>query len=178
VIWRKDAARICREAAEIVEDVAVNEQRCVLAMNLRQLAIVLDAPPPVVVPPGAVSPGALAGDAGRVEFYPSQAVPANEYEKSHREKAAFFLCDAIVAPATDRQRREVRAEQVVTHIVEAAAHRVMSQVIGAIEKVNADRATPTGEASASQRGDRHRGRAGGRGKRPRAQKGARKAGRR
>jgi hypothetical protein len=156
-ILRRDAAEVCRSAATILMDPASGGRlgpEYQLGVRLQQIAIALgDSPVHYVHVPGGTPPRE-----------PNPA-PLTEEEAGHCLRGADALDRGEHATA-------------VRHIVEAAAHRVMSQVIGAIEKVNADRATPTGEASASQRGDRHRGRAGGRGKRPRAQKGARKAGRR
>jgi hypothetical protein len=119
-----------------------------LVLKLRQLAIVLEAAAPVPVPPRA----------------PLRA-PTTDYEAAHCLSAA----DAL-----DRNEHATA----IAHIVEAAAHRVMSQVIGAIDKVNAARPTPTDAASARQGGDRRRGWLGAGVRRPKARKGARKAARR
>jgi hypothetical protein len=126
-----------------------------LVLKLRQLAIVLEAAAPVPVPPRA----------------PLRA-PATEEEAGHCLKAM----DAL-----DRFEHATA----IAHIVEAAAHRVMSQVIGAIDKVKAsppinvvgyDALREMARAAgASPRGDRPRPRGKGRGARSgRARKAARR----
>jgi hypothetical protein len=143
MIRYKDGAETVRHAADVISACGPRPD---LVLKLRHLAIVLEAAAPVPVPPRA----------------PLRA-PATEYEAAHHLAAADALNTLTLQPVTEQGQAGVA----VRHIVEAAAHRVMSQVIGAIEKVNA--APPVNvvgydalremarAAGAPPRGDRPRG---------------------
>lgn len=144
MIWRSDAVKACREAAGLIGALPFEsrgeETRCnALARKLEQLATLLDhgggdfprekrepgQPPPL-------GPKTLdAWDRGE----PNASAPVNEEEEAHRSNAVRDLVTLATAPSPRALR--ISAEEAVTHIVHAAAHRCMAQVIGAIDKVNA-----------------------------------------
>jgi hypothetical protein len=129
LIWRKDAAIVCRMAATKLAGLpfsdAIEEGMCNdLAMKLRQLATSLDHGGPVgplgEIPAGErITPGSVLSG------------PVNEYEAAHRTYAVGLL--KLSGLGHDD------AERAVGHVIEAAAHRVMAQVIGAIEKTRPPR---------------------------------------
>lgn len=127
MIWRKDAVDALMQAIVRLQDPSEGPSRgpsWMLGEQLRQIQIAIEH-----------GGGGFPLTGGEAATEPCGAV--NEYEQHHRQKAAAFLVALRLGESSVFANTATWSRDAVAHIVEAAAHRVMSQVIGAIEKTKA-----------------------------------------